>query len=394
MSLSATEPEAPAVATKLGRLLAAVGWALAGAVCAGGWWAVGLVTIRDQITFWISPGLREHWGEAVAALVGGGAFAGLMTGILVGRIRKGPHRDERVRTLALLGALVGAVGGGLSVVTALGCEPWLHPLASSSLLWALVGLFAGLAGYGLSRPPPAADAFAARPKPSTRIAIGWALAAALCSGGIWAAVWITVRVLVNAVFLLGDLTYALEFAASSAGAGMLVGALAGAFRRSGERASGVLVLGAGGALFGTMISGASVLTATAMGQEMPSLVSSSLAVAAVGFLAGLGGYAWSRRPIPNPEPSFEEDEDSAASQPKVEWVLHEPKRPWRDPALVRITPVFAVAVASLFGAGLLAPSEAALALLVVGLLGLAVALVLYRQELRLEELERPRHPRE
>jgi hypothetical protein len=43
---------------------------------------------------------------------------------------------------------------------------------------------------------------------------------------------------------------------------------------------------------------------------------------------------------------------------------------------------------ALVGAVLLAPADVALALLAVGVLGLCVAFVLYRQEERLESLER------
>ena len=122
--------------------------------------------------------------------------------------------------------------------------------------------------------------------------------------------------------------------------------------------------------------------------ELHPLLSSSLAMAVAGFFAGLCGYLLSRRPTEPDEPPDEEEEAEPPAV-KIEWLLREPKRKWRiDPAFVRVLPVLAVSVGALLGAARLAPSEVALALLAVGLLGLAVAWVLYRQERRLDALER------
>ena len=71
----------------------------------------------------------------------------------------------------------------------------------------------------------------------------------------------------------------------------------------------------------------------------------------------------------------------------------ERQRPRRAPsrrtrAVLRLAPVGAVALGSFVGAAILAPAGSALALLAVGLLGLALMPVLWNQERRLAALER------
>jgi hypothetical protein len=54
-----------------------------------------------------------------------------------------------------------------------------------------------------------------------------------------------------------------------------------------------------------------------------------------------------------------------------------------------VLPVLVASVGALLGAALVAPSDVWLALFAVGVLGLSVALVQYRQQQRLRALERP-----
>lgn len=72
----------------------------------------------------------------------------------------------------------------------------------------------------------------------------------------------------------------------------------------------------------------------------------------------------------------------------MEWLLGEPERKWRiNRSLLRVLPVLLVTAWALVGTALLAWDDVAIALLAVGVLGLAIAFVLYRQEERLEALE-------
>jgi hypothetical protein len=82
------------------------------------------------------------------------------------------------------------------------------------------------------------------------------------------------------------------------------------------------------------------------------------------------------------------DEEEEVEGMRVEWVLRERVRRWRDPPLARVLPLLVVSAGSLGGAAVLAPSAAALALLAVGALGASLAPVLHDQERRLRALER------
>ena len=74
----------------------------------------------------------------------------------------------------------------------------------------------------------------------------------------------------------------------------------------------------------------------------------------------------------------------------MEWVLGRGarKRHLLNWPLLRVLPVLAVSAGALVAAAATAPSQVALALLAVGLLGLTIAPVLHNQEKRLRALER------
>ncbi len=306
--------------------------------------------------------------------------------------------------LQLVGALCGAAGGGLTIPTIAETEKWIHPLASSSLLWAAVGLFAGLTGYGFSRRMPRSsgdlDDYPTDRKPLRGFlaALSWALAGAACAAIAWAVVFVGARSFFDASFapdrMSGDTAeIAAVRAAIGAGYGVLAGAAVG-FLRGPRRFDSAFVLGAAGAAFGALGGGFSVL-AVASAPRVHPVVSSSLAWAVVGFLMGTFGYLWTNRNAPPTELlDFDEDTEHSAG-PKVKWVLREGKGRWRDWAVVRVLPVLLVSAGTLIGAAIDAPSELSAALAAVDVLGLSVAFVLYGQETRIRDLERrSRGPRE
>ncbi len=228
-------------------------------------------------------------------------------------------------------------------------------------------------------------------------AAGWALAAATCTGGTWALVLIGAKWLYNASFVSDELPdgavgMALLYAAVGAGCGLFVGATVGCIRVAGERGPVALALGTSGALYGALAGGLSVLAVALTAARVHPTVSSSLAVGAVGLLVGLCGYVWSHRRPDSAKPDEDDDEEDtdAPPGPKVEWLLREPKSKRRRPprALVRVLPVLMATAGASAGAAAFAPADVAFALSAVGALGLSVALVLYRQENRLDALER------
>jgi hypothetical protein len=216
----------------------------------------------------------------------------------------------------------------------------------------------------------------------------WALAGAVCTSGAWALALVVAHSLIGVTFFSSDLVpRAVEVALFGAALGAVYGFGAGAAVACGGwrngRRGGTLV--AGGTLFGALGGGTSVLAVAATSAHVHPLVSSSLAWAVVGMLAGWSGYHWSRWLAL----SAEEAEEKDAIPPKrIEWVLRERTRRGPSRSLLRVLPVLVVSVAALLGAAFVAPSDAWLALVAVGVLGLSVALVQYRQEERLRALER------
>jgi hypothetical protein len=118
-------------------VFAALGWAVAGAVTAGGLWAGSVIFV----------------GGASGLLVGG--LAGLLHGLVR---RERPATRAAAGLLAGLGCLVvGVIGGGFSPLVVDAVGPALPVEASSALAWAAAGALAGLVGYVWPRKRPAPD---------------------------------------------------------------------------------------------------------------------------------------------------------------------------------------------------------------------------------------------
>jgi hypothetical protein len=180
---------------------------------------------------------------------------------------------------------------------------------------------------------------------------------------------------------------ALVAAGLAAGFGLLAGAFVGLRRVPRDHGTTSLVLGLGGAVIGGIGGGLFIPAIAVSDSWLHPLVSSSLAWAFAGLLAGLGGYDLSRELAERAE-AIEGEEDGDQPRPRLMWVLRESKRSLREWPLYRVLPVLAVSAFSLVGAAILAPASVALALLAIGLLGLAVGVVLHDQEKRLRRLER------
>ena len=381
MSVSATDPDAPR--------RTAAGWALVCGVFAGALWAVcwGATGAWREFEYAFGSPNGAAGAAIVMALLGGflGFVAGTAVGV-VGLFRR--HSGWDLLNLVSSGMFFGSIGCGLAVFVAAVAHRHIHPLLSSSLTIAGVGF---LVGFMAAHPTPAAGE-PGRSRVPVLAADTWALVVAIWAGAVWAGACL----LAGAVF---DVpmpfdrtspagTHALGLAALGAVYGVLGGALVGlCHQQRGERGQRALILGFGGLLFGALGGGLSALAVGAFDRLHP-IVSSSLAMTAVGFVAGLCGCLVSRWLAEEPQAPEEEDE-SAAPPVTIEWLLREAKRRWRlNRALERVLPVLAVSAAASAGAAVLIPSEVALALLAVALLGLAVSWVLYHQELRLEVLER------
>ncbi len=369
MTLPAIDSETPVEMRPPRRtFLASAEWALVCGACAGVLWPVVLVLNYAVFRTGVSAVELRDWTPHQSLLL---AAAGGGIGVLAGSVFGLDRRSARaVLQLGGAGLFCGSVGGGLIVPVALACESWLHPLLSSSLLWALV---AALAGFFASCGPLRSG-----------LAFGWALAGAVCAGGVWAVAISVLSALLDVTLPRPDRDELPEIlltrTALGAACGLLAGVAVSVGRRRGGSNAAVLVLG--GTAHGILAGGLSVL-AGAVTPPVHPLLSSSLAMAVAGFLAGLCGYVILHQPAKPSEPPFDEDEPAAPAV-KVEWLLRESKGPWRiSRPLLRVLPVLAVSAGALACAAF-APQ---LALVAVGLLGLAVARVLYRQEQRLDRLE-------
>ncbi len=130
---------------------------LAGALCAGGVWAVGFTFALAGLKVTLFPEYLPAAGEAFLLFGGGAVVVGLAAGVTVGLVRGGSERGVTALILGSVGILTGVIGGGLSTPAMVAFDPWLHPILSSALAWALAGFFAGLIGCSWSRwvkPPP------------------------------------------------------------------------------------------------------------------------------------------------------------------------------------------------------------------------------------------------
>jgi hypothetical protein len=380
MSLPATEPDSPATARGTDRdFLLALGWATAGAVCAGGAWVVGVILARFILDLHnLTATFSRLAADGVPLLIGAGAISGLLAGVIAGLIRRTADHVTHTMQLALVGILTGSIGSGLSVATALVCDRWVHPLVSSSFVWAFVGLHVGLCGYVSTTTP----------RFRLHAAVLWAFTGAACAGGIWAGVLLAARTLFDTSVVPNSpsdtVVGTIILAVLGAAYGLPTGVVMGFLRGGSRRIESALALGFGGLLFGALGGGLSILVVMVGGSRVNPIVSSALVWSGIGFLMGLWSYLWSQWTAAPSEPTDEEDD---SPQQKIEWVLRERKQRWRDVPLVRVLPVLLVSLASLIGAAIFAASELSMGLLAVGALGFAAAFVLYNQERRLRALE-------
>jgi hypothetical protein len=221
-------------------------------------------------------------------------------------------------------------------------------------------------------------------------ALGWGFATAVCAAGVWAVAlavgfsrWKDTLALADGSNRLGEC--ALIVGGSVAAAGGIVGAAVGFVRGGKYRGAVAAILGTGGVLFGAAGGSGAVLVAVACRGWVHPLLSSSVVWALAGLLAGLNWYYWSRWLTKGAEAAEEQD---AAPVRRIEWLLREARRLLPDSSPVRLLPVLGASAGAFVGAAVAAPADIWLPLFAVGVLGVAVALVLYRQEERLRTLER------
>ncbi len=135
---------APQPKPQRGRIVA-LGWGLACAVCAGGVSLFVFDRLNEPVVH--NSELQNRLPTAAFVIAGVGAVAGLITGLMVGLHHDG-HKPSVA--LGLLGAITGVVGGSLTIPTVILFRAWLSPLASTSLLWAIVGFVVGVVSWKLS----------------------------------------------------------------------------------------------------------------------------------------------------------------------------------------------------------------------------------------------------
>jgi hypothetical protein len=144
MPLTGTEPPDE---TPKARTLAALGWGLACAACAGGVSLDVFLMTGGRIEL-PNAALKYRLPDIAVAIALAGAFGGVLGAALVGLMYPPAHRTPRL--LARIGVLTGTFGGALTVPAIILCRDWISPLASSTLLWCLVGFVAGLRAHRLS----------------------------------------------------------------------------------------------------------------------------------------------------------------------------------------------------------------------------------------------------
>jgi hypothetical protein len=359
--------------------------------------SLGLMGEADPLPGPALPQLRLRALPELAAdsgaLAAAGAACGLVAGLFVGLYRRWTGLGKAPFDVAALGLFGGGAGGALVAPAAVALSRWLHPVAGSALAWALVGALVGLLAFALSREDARAHDRAGPGGPRLGPALLWGLAGAACAGGAWASALAAAQSLLGDSFFLaadtrGAIGRALLHASLGGVYGLLAGAVVGALRGKGRRASAALALGCDGAAFGASGGALSVLAVVAAQSRLHPLASSSLAWAAVGFVAALLAYFQSRSRARWVGAADEDDEQPADAT--VEWVLRGRRKPrrWRDRAWFRVLPAPLASACALAGAAVCAPSDLSVGLLAVGALGLAVSLILYNQECRIRELER------
>ena len=377
-----TEPDAPLAETlPRGRPtgLTTLGWSLTTGFCASAVWAVACLATRAA--FALDQSFERISLDDVLPITASGSVAGGVVGVLVGISRRSGTRD---RTLFGVGsAVLGALMGASVPLTVVATHGLLHPLLGTSLAMAGIGAVTGLCGPFAAMPATPDDALT-ESRPGALMALGWALAAGFGTALAWAATWLMVPTVFDLTepFAWLTLDNLPMFGAMAAGYGCVSGALVGLCRRSGKRGETALILGIGGAVFGALMGSSVPLALTATQGYVSPLLASSFVVAVVGFLAGLCGHGFKPSPKPDENPF---DEDSAAPAVTIEWLLREKGRPWRiSRRLARVLPVLGIATGALTGAAFASSA----ALLAVGLLGVAMAHAIDRQERRIDALER------
>jgi hypothetical protein len=169
--------------------------------------------------------------------------------------------------------------------------------------------------------------------------------------------------------------------------GFLVGAISSIILGRADRSSTAVILGAIAGLCGAIGGGLTPLAVAAADGVLPPVVSSAIARGIAGSAAGVFGYGWSWWTIEKVDE--EGNEELQQPEPKATtWTPSEPRRKRNLGPILRLLPILAVSAFSLVAAFVTAPSQVALALLAIGLLGLSAAGALLSQECRIRELER------
>ncbi|MDB5312949.1 MAG: hypothetical protein JWO38_7151 [Gemmataceae bacterium] len=397
---------------------AAAGWGAAGAVSAGGAWAVGLVAARVFMGFAVpAASLDGQVFETAVVLAGICGGCGLVVGAVAGLLLGGADRAGAAVVWALGGTFTGVIGGGLSPPLVVAGGPQLPVEVGSGVAWSIAGLMAGLIGYGCRRrhsslhdslgtmsQPPHSTTEPTTPDwddtdptrrtnlwPATRAAAGWGLAGAVGVGGAWVLGLVTARrilgVEVQASLSRDEMIAAAAvLAAIGVACGLIVGTTSGLLSRNTDR-TGTAARALIGALAGAAGGGLSPFVVVAVGGWLPVEVSSALSWALVGLLGGVvGNYRDRRRARQNviaEEADWSDDESVEDQLPG----LKRSRRPTIAPA-PRLVPILAVSSACLAAVIATSPSSLGWPVLAIGLLGLAVAWALVGQERRIRELER------
>ncbi len=255
---------------------------------------------------------------------------------------------------------------------------------------------------------PSADPIprTARPRNGLRTiaeALGCGIAAGVCTGVAWiaghalASICFRIPLFTTAGNWLSDGTIPI-LAVIGATSGLIVGSVASAFgaRRSWAAASiWVAVCVPSGTVAGALMP----FTVKAF-PSLPIELSSAIAWNTVGFLVGLGGFVWSqwtaeaKAEEPDEDEAAEDEADEEEGQPPGKgkaWLPPKPQPQMKPKAtrrpILRFVPAVGVSLFALAAAALTAPSSARWAL-AVGLLGLSIIPILWKQERRLTALER------
>jgi hypothetical protein len=222
------------------------------------------------------------------------------------------------------------------------------------------------------------------------VVVVWSTLTAVFAAATWAGVY---AALANTLFPpIGRVnqsaltTLTLQLGTASAGVGLVVGVLGG-FLCSRNRPANAIALGLGGLLFGAVGGGLMPRAIYEAEGTMGPLASSSIAWAIAGALAGIVATAvfqWTREPVEKPD---EDDEPREPEPPAATWKGTDRRR-LSLIRLLRFFPLLSCSAAALVAAALTFPSQAALALFVMGCLGFATSSVLMNHDRRLIALER------